>query len=99
MKYVEIVGDVASRWVELTESDLRSIGEFTRENVRKWVEGHYHTGVGGSRSWDDYEWNGVVPGARDFHAVCGDIDIPWADEASKETWKEYLLNPAPNSCG
>lgn len=33
------------------------------------------------------KWIGVY-GCQDFHAVCGDIDIPWATEEAREVWGE-----------
>lgn len=58
--YIEIVGAMAVHWFELTNSDLQSIGEFTRENVLKWTESHWRTnwvdGVRVSSSWSRREW-------------------------------------------
>ena len=51
---------------ELSSFDLWAIGEFTRENIASWLDrGH------------GLSWVGIY-GWEDFHAVCGDIDIPWA---------------------
>jgi hypothetical protein len=87
--YIEIVGAMAVHWFELTNSDLQSIGEFTRENVLKWTESHWHTnwvdGVRVSSSWSDPIWVGLLP-VEDFHAICGDVDIPWTTEAAKLIW-------------
>ncbi len=87
--YIEIVGAMAVHWFELTNSDLQSIGEFTRENVLKWTESHWHTnwvdGVRVSHSWSDPIWVGLLP-VEDFHAVCGEVDIPWATEAANLIW-------------
>jgi len=77
--YIEIQGSFRTQrlweW-ELRPQDLRAIGEFTRENIQKWVE-----------------WRFVDPPNRhyadllvDFHAVCGEIDIPWRSEQSKRIW-------------
>ncbi len=67
--YIELVGGPGlMRRYELTDSDLREIGKFTRGNVLMWMESH--RGV---------DWADVLP-IEDFHAVCGDIDIPWATE-------------------
>lgn len=67
--------DVFFRY-ELTDNELREIGEFTRQNVLKWMEeNENHRGV---------DWVDKIP-VRDFHAVCGDIDIPWQNEASQES--------------
>ena len=73
--YIEIVGAVyATRRHELTDFDLWAIGEFTRENISKWLE----------RSNCLDGWTGIY-GCEDFHAVCGDIDIPWATEEGGRT--------------
>ncbi len=69
--YIEIVSAVALWRFELTDNDLRElreIGEFTRENVSKWMKS--------SPSHSLFEVG--VYGFEDFHAVCGDMDIPWA---------------------
>jgi hypothetical protein len=71
--YIEIVGAVARYGFELTDNDLREIGEFTRENVFKWMKSSHSPSV----------FEVGVYGCEDFHAVCGDLDIPWATEESK----------------
>jgi hypothetical protein len=68
---------LAVRLVPLNSSDLHLIGEFTRENVAAriavWIErGPLEFGLYG---YDD------------FHAVCGDIDIPWATEEAKRLFE------------
>lgn len=61
----------------LNKRDLRAIGKFTRENIMLWInttfspdplfpEGYFHIG----------------DPMKDFRAVCGDMEIPWADSAS-----------------
>jgi hypothetical protein len=47
----------------------------SRENVRKWLE---------NRVGPD---SGFYP--VDFHAVCGDIDIPWATKEGFECYQRY----------
>jgi len=80
--YIEIVGVVALSRHELTNSDLRQIGEFTRENVSAWMESHKGP-----------DWIGILP-VKDFHVVCGDnsrlrdTDIPWATEKGRLCWDE-----------
>ena len=64
--YVEVVNDVILTRYELNDSDLRDIGEFTRRNVAGWLSNR--------KTPDPYEGLPV----KDFHAVCGDIEIPWA---------------------
>jgi hypothetical protein len=81
--YVEFVGAVSSTRYDLDDYELRSIGEFTRENILMWMESH--TGP---------DWVGIVP-VEDFHAVCGDIDIPWATEDGRMLWAN--LHP-PTRC-
>jgi hypothetical protein len=75
--YIEYVGDVVVRRHDLDEAELRSIGEFTRENILAWMGRCPH------RDWEN--WIGVLP-IEDFHAVCGDVDIPWATEEAKALW-------------
>jgi hypothetical protein len=62
---------------ELTDSDLREIGEFTRENVLTWMESHK-----GVDWFDTLTWGPI----HDFHAVCGDIDTPWGAEEGRSFW-------------
>lgn len=64
---------------ELTNGDLREIGKFTRGNLLMWMDSHH--GV---------DWVDVLP-TEDFHAVCGDVDIPWVTEA-KVTWRKWHPN-------
>ena len=71
---IEFEGCIGFGRYHLTDYELREIGDFTRENVLKWMDSH--TDVG---------WVDILP-VKDFHAVCGDIDIPWATEGSKELW-------------
>ena len=65
--YIEIAGTTGSLRYEFHDYELRSIGEFTRENILRWLENSY---IANSVV-------GLLP-VRDFHAVCGDIEIPWA---------------------
>ena len=90
--YIEIIGDRMSGRHDLQDWELRSIGEFTRENVTAWLE---------SRNGAD--WVGVTP-AKDFHAVCGEIEIPWATERHRLNWElshkrdgvqQYILHTEP----
>lgn len=67
--YIEIEAQRTWMTYDLSPSDIQAIGEFTRENISNWLDGDkdnkkfFEIGV--------YGW-------VDFHAVCGDIDIPWA---------------------
>ena len=56
--------------------DLAFIGDFTRENVLKWLNWRL------TRTPDE---SNLLP-VDDFHARCGNIEIPWATEAGKLKW-------------
>ena len=73
--YVEVDNGIR---FDLNENDLKDIGAFTRQNVERWL-------IGGYNLRPSYiEILNMMPGPiKDFHAVCGDIDIPWAKEESK----------------
>ena len=60
----------------LSDFDLVEIGEFTRGNILRWFEK-------GIRTPDPIE--AAMP--EDFHAVCGEIDIPWDKEESRLAWE------------
>ena len=88
--YVECIGSYAmGPRRELTESDLREIGEFTRLNVGNWLDRHVNP-----ITWEGDYW-------VDFHAVCGEVEIPWDTEAAKiawesaEKWKQRELDALP----
>jgi len=70
--YIEIVGAVMVRRHNLNDSELREIGRFISGNVWMWLDNH-----------KGLDWVGMLP-VVDFHAVCGDIDIPWATEEAKQ---------------
>ena len=56
---------------ELHPADLWAIGEFTRENIESWLKRancRFEIGI--------YEY-------QDFHAVCGEVDIPLATDEGK----------------
>jgi hypothetical protein len=65
--YIEIVSEIASSRRNLDKADVCFIGEFTRENISRWLD-------------EGYWFEAGLYGYGDFHAVCGDIDIPWATE-------------------
>lgn len=76
--YVDFVGAICVSRIELDENTLREIGDFTRENIAAWLNGNHA---------DWHNWIGVTP-VEDFHAVCGDVDIPWATDNAKQVWNE-----------
>ena len=59
------------------DNELREIGQFTRENILRWMN---------NRTDAPRADLGVI---QDFHAVCGDIDIPWATEEAKQFWEQH----------
>jgi hypothetical protein len=72
--YIEIVNSLVACRKDLTEADLRHIGDFTIWRVAQWM---YDKGYYG------------VYGMVGFHAVCGDIDIPWTSEEAKSMYAKY----------
>jgi len=70
MAYIETVGKFVLCRRDLIAADLGLIGEFTRENISRWLDKGYWFEMG-------------VYGYEDFHAVCGDIDIPWTTEEGR----------------
>jgi len=63
-------------WYFPIKSELRKVSDFTRENVLKWMDSHQGA-----------DWIDILP-VKVFHAVCGDIDIPWSTQASRQIWNE-----------
>ena len=71
--YIEIVDSLAAYRQDLTQLDLRHIGDFTVWRVAQWLYNRGYTGV---------------YGCVGFHAVCGDIDIPWTTEEARSIWEQ-----------
>lgn len=79
--YIECTSDYAGGAVwgsALHDSDLFEIGEFTRGNIERWLASYGGPCI-------------ECCGVQDFHAVCGDIDIPWREERNAQEYKR--LNP------
>jgi hypothetical protein len=78
--YVEVVGEIwmpcttAAYRYELSVYDLENIGDFTRENVDAWLGTHA----------------GDFQSVADFHAVCGDAEIPWESEESELAYGDCM---------
>lgn len=84
MRYIEVVGGMGAWRVELNDGEPLTgftgylsnptfvIGEFTRENVAKFLD------VRGDPSGLPVE---------DFHAVCDDMEIPWATEKGRDDYR------------
>jgi hypothetical protein len=76
--YIEVATDYYEmQKIELTRGDLRRIGEFTRENIFYWLYIYTTECL--------VEWTAV-----DFHAVCGDKEIPWATKESRRPWNALV---------
>jgi len=80
--YIDIGNSWCSWRHDLSDSDLRNIGEFTTENILKWLK----------TSKQPFDHFGHDP-LRDssltlieFHAVCGDKDLHWE---TTEPWTPY----------
>jgi hypothetical protein len=69
-RYIEIVGSVAAWRIDLSLWNVFCIGEFTRENVSDWLANYASKHHGLDAGW----W------PEDFHAVCGEQDIPWLNQ-------------------
>jgi hypothetical protein len=78
--YVDVVGPIwmppikAASTYQLSDYDLDNIGEFTRENIERWLCTHA----------GDFQY------VTDFHAVCGTTEIPWATEDSECTFSDCM---------
>lgn len=70
---------------ELQAHELPQIGAFTRENVVTWMDSH-----------TEATWVGITP-VMDIHAVCGEIDIPWATEEARLMWAKLFDKVTPES--
>lgn len=76
--YIEYVGAQMADKLELVDSDLSRIGEFTRGNLSMWLR---------CRN-GDLAWGLYATPIQDFHAVCDDIDIPWETEEARLIYKK-----------
>ena len=79
--YVVVVGGIwmpygatCSMRRDLSDYDLENIGEFTRENVERWVD----TNMGG--------FSTII----DLHATAGHEEIPWATEDGEVAYLDTL---------
>jgi len=79
--YIDFVSDSHGKCgcrYKLDDNELREIGEFTRENISRWMD---------NRADPPRADLGLI---LDMHAVCGDIDIPWATEDAKQFWEQLV---------
>ena len=77
--YIEFVVEGGADYRGLNDIELREIGEFTRENVLEWRP---------TLVVDSISGESVV--VKDLHAVCGDVEIPWATEESKQVYEGIM---------
>jgi hypothetical protein len=75
--YVQVIGYIwmpshveCSYTFQLSDSDLKNIGDFTRDNVEEWLSSH----------------SGDFRSISDFCAVCGSEELNWAKEDSENKW-------------
>ena len=67
---------------EISKFDRWLIGDFTRKNVLRWAE------------HKDY-FNMMYVDVQDFHAVFGDVNIPWATEEGRLEWERVHRRTPP----
>ncbi len=78
--YVQVIGVIwmpattAATSYQLNGYDLENIGEFTRENVEQWLCTHA----------------GDFQSVTDFRAVCGAVEVEWADPESECTFNDCM---------
>lgn len=53
---------------QLDDSDLTEIGDFTRDNIRKWLRAHA----------------GDFQHIKDFHAECGETEVDWDNPSNAQ---------------
>jgi hypothetical protein len=71
--YIEYLGGITAGRYVMSDWEVHELGEFTRERITWWFERFRNQGY---MFWP----------IQDLHAVCGDMDIPWATEEGKRIW-------------
>jgi hypothetical protein len=78
--WIEVIGAIwmpattCAQRIDLTASDIKNIGEPTRENVEQWLDTH----------------TGDFHSITDFRAVIGEMDLPWSNEESEFTYHDCM---------
>jgi hypothetical protein len=78
---VQVIGrmwmpaDLGTTTYDLSDDDLTTIDDFTRDNVSKWLR----------------TTHGDFQEILDFHAMCGSIDLPWQDPKSEATFTDLMF--------
>jgi hypothetical protein len=78
--YIAIGNSWCSWRHDLSNSDLRNIGEFTTENILTWLKNSKQPFDNG----DPLRNSSIT--LVEFHAVCGDKDLRWE---TTEPWTPY----------
>ncbi len=76
-RYIEVIGGYTTWSIDLTLWNVFCIGEFTRENVHDWLADDTCR-----HNWEDW--------FVDFHAVCGEQDIPWATKEGCDCYRRTM---------
>jgi hypothetical protein len=80
LAYIEVIGKIwmpantCGQRIQLTDYDLNNIGSFTCDNVERWL--CLHSG----------DFQSII----DFHAVCGQLEIPWQLEENEFTYHDCM---------
>lgn len=78
--YVHVIGQIwmpaitAAQHIELSDYDLKNIGEFTRDAFEDWLGSH----------------TGDFQSIKDFYVCVGNDEIPWQDEESELTFNDCM---------
>jgi hypothetical protein len=79
--YIEIGNSWCSWRHDLSDSDMRNIGEFTTENILGWLKSKSPFNPYGHEPLMDPSLQLV-----EFHAVCGDKEVQWE---TTEPWTPF----------
>jgi len=80
--YIDIGNSWCSWRQDLSDSDMRDIGEFTTENILRWLRTS-------KQPFDQCGFDPLKDSSLtlvEFHAVCGDKDLRWG---TTEPWTPY----------
>ena len=79
--WIDLVGEIwqpgigpCASKITLRTYDVENIGEPTRENVQNWLD----TNAG--------DFQSII----DFHAVVGEVDLPWKDDENEMTFLDCM---------
>lgn len=78
--WIEVIGriwmpaTICAQRIDLGKYEMDNIGEPTRENVMNWLGSHA----------------GDFQSIKDFHAIIGDVEIPWENEESECVYSDSM---------